>query len=138
MKNLLCLLLACFVIATGCDSAESVKKAGKEVVDGAKEAANFDLKGLTEKFTAITGGFKDLSADNVGGLTSKITELTGSLDGMGIDKLSGVTKTGAMEAIKGFIGKVKEAMGGIKDEGILSKLKPAIEPLMEKLKGFTS
>ena len=141
MKNLLSLLLVVGLFAmAGCEGAkeklEDAKKAGADAAEKAKDMANFDLKGLTDKFSAITGGFKDLSGDNVDGLTSKITDLTGSIDGMGIDKLSGVAKTGAMEAIKGFIETVKKAMEGVTDEGILSKLKPVIGPLMEKLNAF--
>jgi len=96
----------------------------------------FDVAGMKEKFSGVTDGFKDVSADNVDGLTSKISDLGGSIDGMGIGDLSGPAKTAAGGMISAFSGAVETAMSGISDEGILSKLKPAVAGLMEKLQAF--
>jgi hypothetical protein len=129
------------VVMAGCDKAdkavEKAKETGKEIAANAKvDFGDFDMKGLQEKFTSITAGFKDVSADNVDGLTSKISELTGSLDKMGIGNLKGVAKTAVDTAIKKFGESVKTAMEGISDESMLSKLKPVVDSLMEKLKAF--
>ena len=127
-------LLALTITVTGCNNA-------KEAIDKTKELANvdfgdFDMKGLQEKFTGITDGFKDVSADNADGLVGKISGLTGSLDGMGIGKLSGPAKMAVGKAISTFVAAVEKAMEGISDDGILSKLKPVVGPLLEKLKAF--
>ena len=132
------LLLGLMVAFTGCDTA---KKAVNDAKDKAADMANidfgdFDMKGLQEKFTAITDGFKDVTAANVDGLTSKISELGGSIDGMGIDKLTGPAKTAIDSVIAKFGDAIKSAMGGISDEGILAKLKPVVETLMKKLNAF--
>jgi hypothetical protein len=94
------------------------------------------VKGLQEKFTGITDGFKDVSADNVSGLTTKLSDLSGSIDGMGIGNLPGPAKAFVGTMISKFTDTIKSALGGITDEGILSKLKPAVDALMEKLNAF--
>jgi hypothetical protein len=94
------------------------------------------MKGVQEKFTGITDGFKDVTAENVDGLSSKISDLSGSMDGMGIDKLTGPAKTAFGGVVAKFVETIKSAMGGISDEGILSKLKPAVDGLMEKVNAF--
>jgi len=132
------LLLGLAVAFVGCDAA---KKKADEAKEKAADMANidfgdFNMKGLQEKFTGITDGFKDVSADNVDGLTSKISGLSGSIDGMGIGNLKGPAKTAAGGVISKFVDTIKDAMGGITDQGILSKLKPAVDALMEKLKGL--
>ena len=136
------LLLAVMVAFTGCDAA---KDAAQGVADKAKDQVadmanidfgDFDMGGLQEKFTGITDGFKDVTADNVDGLTSKIDDLSGSLDGMGIDKLTGPAKTAAGGVISKFGDAVSTAMGGISNEGILAKLKPVVDSLMEKINAF--
>ena len=136
------LLLALMVAITGCDAA---KEAAQDAADQAKgkvadmaniDFGNFDMKGMQEKFTGITDGFKNVTAENVDGLTSKISELSGSFEGMGIDKLTGPAKTAVSGVISKFAEAIKSAMGGIADEGILSKIKPVVETLMEKIKPF--
>lgn len=136
------MLLALMIAFTGCDAA---KKAAEDAAEAAKDKVgdmagidfgDFDMSGLQEKFTGITDGFKNVGADNVDGLTSKISDLSGSIEGMGIDKLTGPAKTAASGVISTFVEGVKSAMGGISDEGILSKLKPVVEGLMEKVKAF--
>ena len=132
------LLLLMMIAFTGCDAAKETADKAKEAGAGVADMANidfgdFDMKGLQEKFTGITAGFKDVSADNVDGLTSKITDLTGSLDSMGMGNLSGAAKTAVDAAISKFVDGVKSAMDGISDEGVLSKLKPVVDSLMEKL-----
>lgn len=133
------LILGLAVIFTGCDQAQ---QAAQDVAEQAKDKVadidfgDFDMTGLQEKFTGITDGFKNVAADNVEGLTSKITDLTGSLEGLGIDKLPGPAKTAVTAAISKFSDTIKSAMEGISDEGILSKLKPVVEALMEKVKAF--
>ena len=132
------MLLGLMVAFTGCDAA---KEAANDAKDKAAGMANidfgdFDMKGLQGKFTGITDGFKDVTADNVDGLTTKITDLSGSIDGMGIDKLTGPAKTAAGSVVSKFGDAIKSAMEGISDEGILSKLKPVVEALMEKIKTF--
>lgn len=139
------LLMGLIVSFAGCDAAkdtaDKAKDAGAGMVDSAKDMANidfgdFDMKGLQDKFAGITTGFKDVSADNVGGLTSKLSDLSGSLDGMGIGDLTGPAKTAVTGVISKFVDAIKSAMEGISDEGILSKLKPAVDALMEKLNAF--
>ncbi|MGI9519989.1 MAG: hypothetical protein ACR2NP_23240 [Pirellulaceae bacterium] len=128
------LLLGLMVAFAGCDAA-------KEKLDDAKDLTNidfgdFDMAGLQDQFSGITDGFKDVNADNVDGLTSKISGLTGSIDGMGIGNLTGPAKTAAGGVISKFIDAITSAMGGISDEGILSKLKPVVDPLLQKLNAF--
>ena len=139
------LLLGLIVAFIGCDAAketaDQAKDAGAGMVEGAKDLADidfgdFDMKGLQEKFTGITDGFKDVSADNVDGLTSKLSDLGGSIDSMGIGNLTGPAKTAVDTAISKFVDAIKSAMDGISDEGILAKLKPVVESLMEKLSAF--
>ena len=132
------LLLALMVAFTGCDAA---KEAANDAKDKAADMANidfgdFDMKGLQEKFTGITDGFKDVTAGNVDGLTSKISDLSGSMDSMGLDKLTGPAKTAVGGVISKFADAIKSAMDGISDEGILGKLKPVVEALMEKINAF--
>ncbi len=133
------LLLAMMVAFTGCDAA---KKAASDAGDKAADMANvdmgdFDLNGLKDKFTGITDGFKDVTADNVDGLTSKISDLSGSMDGMGIDKLPTAAKGVVGGVISKFGDTIKAAMEGISDEGILGKLKPVVDALMEKISALT-
>lgn len=143
------LLLGLMVAMSGCDAAkkkaEDAKKAADDKVAEAKDKVgdlanidfgDFDIKGMQEKFAGITDGFKDVSADNVDGLTSKISDLTGALDGMGIGNLEGISKTAVAGIITKFVDAIKGAMGGISDEGIMAKLKPVVDPLMEKLNSF--
>ena len=120
---------------------EKGKKAGSDMVESAKDLANidfgdFDMKGLTEQLTGITDGFKDISAENIDGLTSKISDFTGSVGDMGIGDLTGPAKTAVDAAIAKFIDAIKGAMEGISDDSILSKLKPVVDQLMEKLGQF--
>lgn len=129
------LLVALMVAFTGCDAA---KEAANEAKDKAADMANvdlggFDMDGLNEKFTGVTDGFKDVTADNVDGLTSKISDISGSMDGMGIDKLPAPAKTMVSGVISKFGDTITSAMSGISDEGILGKLKPAVDGLMEKI-----
>jgi len=133
------LLLALVVAYTGCNAAQDVaNKAKDQAADMANiDFGDFDMKGVQEKFTGITDGFKGgVTADNVDGLTSKISGLTDSMDGMGIDKLTGPAKTFAGGAMTKFSDAIKAAMGGISDEGILGKLKPVVDALMEKIGSF--
>ena len=144
--NKLLLLLMFLVAFAGCDAAkEAATEAAQDAADKAKDAVadlanidfgDFDIKGLQEKLTGITDGFKNIAADNVDGLTSKISELSSSFDGMGIDKLTGPAKSAVGEVISKFADSIKSAMDGISDEGILAKLKPVIEALMEKVNAF--
>lgn len=133
------MLLALMVVFAGCDAAtDAAKDAANSAKDQVADMANidfgdFDMKGVQEKFTGITDGFKDVTADNVDGLTSKISDLTGSMDGMGMDKLTGPAKTFVGSAVEKFGAAVKTAMEGISDEGILGKLKPVVDALMEKI-----
>lgn len=136
------LLLGLMVAFAGCDAAkdqvDKAKDAGADMADSAKNMANidfgdFDMTGLQDKFTGITDGFKDVTADNVDGLTSRISDLGGSIDSMGIGNLPGPAKTAVTGAISKFVDAIKSAMGGITDEGILGKLKPAVDALMGKL-----
>lgn len=136
------LLLGLMVAFAGCDAAkdqvDKAKDAGADMADSAKNMANidfgdFDMTGLQDKFTGITDGFKDVTADNVDGLTSRISDLGSSIDSMGIGNLPGPAKTAVTGAISKFVDAIKSAMGGITDEGILGKLKPAVDALMGKL-----
>jgi hypothetical protein len=139
------LLLGLMVAFIGCDAAkekmDQAQNAGTDLVEGAKDMANidfgdFDMKGLQEKFTGITDGFKDVTADNVDGLTTKLSDLGGSIDGMGIGSLEGAAKTAVGAVIAKFADAIKSAMDGISNDGILAKLKPVVDSLMEKLNAF--
>ncbi|MFK7768719.1 MAG: hypothetical protein AB8B55_15975 [Mariniblastus sp.] len=136
------MLVALMVAFTGCDAAKDAVTDAKDKAAGMADMANleglgdFDLKGVQEKFAGITDGFKDVTADNVDGLTSKISDLSGSMDSMGLDKLTGPAKTAVGGVISKFGEAVKTAMGGISDEGILGKLKPVVDGLMEKINAF--
>lgn len=148
MKHLIqtsILFLGFMVVFAGCDSAQEavdqVQESGDGLMDGVKDMANidfgdFDMKGMKDKFAGITDGFKDVSADNVDGLTSKISEFSSSIDGMGIGNLTGPAKTAVSGLIAKFVDTIKNSMGGITDEDILSKLKPVVDSLMEKLNAF--
>ena len=132
------LLLGLMVAMAGCDAA---KEAANDAKDKATDMANidfgdFDMKGLQAKLDGITDGFKGVASDNVDGLTSKITDLTGSLEGLGIDNLPGPAKAFAVGALNKFGDAIKTALEGISDEGILGKLKPVVEALMEKIGAF--
>jgi hypothetical protein len=138
-------LMGLMVAFIGCDAAkdtvDQAKDAGAGMVDSAKDMANidfgdFDMKGLQGKLSGITDGFKDVTAENVDGLTSKISDLGGSIDGMGIGDLTGPAKTFVHTAISKFVDVIKGAMDGISDDGILAKLKPVVDSLMEKLNQF--
>lgn len=123
------------------EMGDKVAEGAKDMVESAKDMANidfgdFDMSGLKDKFTSITDGFKDVSADSTEGLVSKIKDLTGSLDGLGIGNLTGAAKTAVGTAISAFVETVTKALEGISDEGILSKLKPVVESLVEKLNAF--
>ena len=120
---------------------DQVKDAGAGMVEDVKDMTNidfgdFDMKGLQEKLTDITDGFKDVSADNADALTSKLSELGSSIGSMGIGDLTGAAKTAVDGVIAQFVDAVKSAMDSISDEGIVSKLKPAVDALMEKLKAL--
>lgn len=136
------LLLGLMIAFTGCDAAKETAKqakdAGSGMVEDAKDMANidfgdFDMKGMQEKLAGITTGFKDVSADNVGGLTSKLSDFGGSIESLGIGNLTGPAKAAVTGVIAKFVETIKSAMSGITDEGILSKLKPAVDQLMEKI-----
>ena len=145
LNSISLLLLGLMVAFAGCDAAkdqvDKAKDAGADMVDSAKDMANidfgdFDMTGLQEKFTGITDGFKDLSVDNVDALTSRISDLGGSIGSMGIGNLPGPAKTAVTGAISKFVDAINSAMGGITDEGILGKLQPAVDSLLEKLNAF--
>lgn len=141
MKNLTLtsLFLAALMVAfVGCDAAQ---EAANEAKDKAADMAgmdfgDFDLEGAKEKFAAITDGFKNVTSDNVDGLSAKISELSSSMDSMGLDSLTGPAKTAVSGVISKFADGIKSAMEGISDEGILGKLKPVVEGLMEKINAF--
>lgn len=139
------LLMALMVVFTGCDAAKQAADAAKDKAgDMAGDMAGladmdlggFDMAGMKEKFTGITDGFKDVSAENVDGLTSKISGLSDSMDTMGLDKLPEAAKGPIGGMISKFGETVTSAMGGISDEGILGKLKPVVDGLMEKINAF--
>ena len=141
MKNLslLCLFAVTLMFSfAGCG-------AGTETVGGAIEnltdLSKFEFGGikgdeLQDKFAGVVGGLKDVNADNVDDVTEKITELDTTLEGVDTESLPAPAKTALGGFVKTFSEKLEKAMGGISDEGILGKLKPAVEPLMAKLKGM--
>lgn len=131
------LFLAALMLAfVGCDAAQEAANDAKDKAVDMAGMGDFDLEGAKEKFTAITDGFKNVTADNVDGLSSKISELSSSMDSMGLDSLTGPAKTAVSGVISKFAEGIKTAMEGISDEGILGKLKPVIEGLMEKINAF--
>ena len=138
-------LIGLMVAFNGCDAAkdtvDQAKNAGTDMVESAKDMANidfgdFDMKGMQEKLSGITDGFKDVTAENVDGLTSKISDFGGSIGDMGIGDLTGPAKSAVDTVISKFIDAIKSAMDGITDDGILAKLKPVVDSLMEKLNQF--
>lgn len=140
------LMLGLMVAMTGCDAAKDAASQAGDAVGAAAGGAmdlsgvdfgGFDMAGLQEKFTGVTDGFKDVSAENVDGLTEKISGLGESVDAMGAAELGAPAKTAAGTVIAAFKTAVTKAMDGISDEGILGKLKPAVDGLMEKLDAFT-
>ena len=136
------LLLGLMVVFTGCDAAREVANKAKDSAGEMADMANmdfgsFDMAGLKEKITGVTSGFSDVTAENVDGLTSKISDLGGSVEEMGQAELGGPAKTMAAGVITKLKEAVTSAMEGISDEGILGKLKPAVDGLMEKLDAFT-
>ena len=132
------LLLGLMVVFAGCDAAtEMANKAKDSAADMAGiDFGSFDMAGLQEKFTGVTDGLKDVSAENVDGLTSKMSELGDSVEGMGVADLPAPAKAAAGGVVATFKTAVTTAMESISDEGVLGKLKPAVEGLMEKLSAF--
>lgn len=135
-------LATLMVVLTGCDAAKEAADMAKDKAAGMADDmaglanidfGDFDIKGVQEKFAGITDGFKDVTAENVDGLTSKITDLSGAMDSMGIDSLPAPAKTALGGLASKFGEAVTTAMGSISDEGILGKLKPVVEGLMEKI-----
>ncbi len=139
LTQLTLVLLGLIVALAGCEAAknaasEAANNAASQVGDMANiDFGDFDAAGLKEKFAGITDGFKDVTAENVDGLTSKISDLSGSIEGMGIADLPAPAKTAVSGMITPVINTIKTAMEGISDEGIVGKLKPVVEPLLEKL-----
>ena len=143
------LMLGLMLVFTGCDAAKDAAsgmadKAGGMAGDMAEKGMDmagidfggFDIGGLKEKFTGVTDGFSDVNAENVDGLTEKISGLGDSVDEMGEAELGAPAKTAVGGLISAFKGTVTKAMEGISDEGVLGKLKPAVDGLMEKLDAF--
>lgn len=97
---------------------------------------SFDMKGLQEKFTGITDGFKDVTVDNASGLATKISDLTGSIGDMGLDNLTGPAKEAASGAVGKFVDSITSALKGITDDGILGILKPVVDALISRLDPF--
>lgn len=139
------LLLGLMLVFTGCDAAKDAAsgmadKAGDMAEKGMDMAGidfgDFDMAGLKEKFTGVTEGFSDVNAENVDGLTDKISGLGESVDAMGEAELGAPAKTFVGGLISKFKETVTSSMEGISDEGVLGKLKPAVDGLMEKLDAF--
>jgi len=130
------LFLALCVAMTGCDAAKDAAQKGMDSAADMADLGDFDLSGVKDKFAGITDGFKDVNAENVDGLSTKIEDLSGSIDGMGIGELEGSAKTAVGGMVSKFADAIKTSMEGISDEGVLGKLKPAVDGLLEKLNGF--
>ena len=139
------LMLGMMIAFTGCDATkenlDKATEAGTELAKNAQDLTkivfgDFDMTGLQETFSGITEGFKSLSADNVDALTSQLSGLGASMDTMGLADLSGPAKTAVMEAIGKFADAIKSAMDGVSDESLLSKLKPVVDPILEKIKAL--
>lgn len=131
----LLLLIVMPVALIGCNGAQ-------DAIDGAKDMANidfgdFDMDGLKDKMASVTSGLKDVTADNVDGVTEKISGLSSTLGSMDFSKLSGPAKTAVNTALNKFVDTIKSAMDNISDDSVLAKLKPVVEPLMEKIKSMT-
>ena len=128
------LLLALMVVFAGCDQA-------KDMASKAGDMANIDIGGMKltdmkEKLSGITEGFKDVNEENVDGLTSKITDLSGEIDEEKAKDVPAEAKTMVSGVITKFKETVTAKMEGISDEGLMGKLKPAVDGLMEKLNAF--
>lgn len=143
LTQLTLVLLTMVVAFAGCEAAkDAASNAASEGMDKMAEMANIEgldqdmVKGMQEKFTGITDGFKDVTAENVDGLTSKISELGGSIDEMGVDKLPAPAKTFVSGLMTKFADTLQGLVDGVADEGIVGKLKPVVTPLLEKLKSF--
>ena len=142
------LVLGLAISFIGCDQAkdavDAAKDASADAVDAAKDMGDkalegvdfgdFDMAGLKDKFSGITEGFDGLTADNAGGLVDKITGLTGSIGDMGFGSLGDTAKAAVGKLIGPFIESINGLVGKISDEGIMGKVKPAVEALVTKLK----
>lgn len=96
----------------------------------------FDLAGLSSSFSDITDGFEGLNMENAAAFGEKIRGLTEKLDSFGLDKVPELAKKQVGSAVSGFTSNLEEALGNIKDEGILGIIRPLIEALLQKLKSF--
>ena len=132
------MLVALMVVFAGCDAAKDMASKAK---DGMGDMANmdfgdFDMASMKEKLTGITSGLQDVNAENVDGLTSQIEDVSGSLDDVDTEALPAPAKTFVSGMLTKFKDSVQTAMDGISDDSLLSKLKPAVDGLMEKINGF--
>ena len=129
LTQLTLVLLVMVVAFAGCEAAQ----------EAATNATGFDMAGMQKKFTEIKDGFADVTEENADGLATKIEGFEDSVEEIKVDKLPEAAKTqasGMMTKVADFL---KGQMEKLSDKpGIMEKLKPAIEPLMEKLKAFGS
>ncbi len=139
LTQLTLVLLTMIVAFAGCDAAKQAASQGMDKMGDMVNIEGLDqemVKGIQEKFTGITDGFKDVTAENVDGLASQITELDGTIDGLGVDQLPAPAKTFVSGIMSKFADTLQGLVDGVADEGVVGKLKPAVMPLLEKLKSF--
>lgn len=102
------------------------------------DLGGFDMDGLKGQMGGITDGFKNVTdAAGAKDLAGKLTDFTGNLDNMGIGNLPEAGKGFVGKIFGGFTGAIEKAMGGFAgNDSIMGILKPVVDALMDKVKGF--
>ena len=139
------LLMAMMVAFAGCDAA---KEAGSNMANKAGEMAgkagdmanmdfgDFNMESMKEKLTEVTTGLSNVTEENADEVAAKVNELNEDVGEVDTASLPAPAKTMVSGMMTKFADKIQTAMDGIDDANILSKLKPAVEPLLEKLKSM--
>ncbi len=113
-------------------------KSATDDVDKAKAVIVDPTKGITSFLTDASKAFTDIK-DEAGAKTAADTlqGLVGKIDGLGLDKLSGVSKTTIGVAIKKIIADAQVwAEKAYAIPGAKAVLEPAVNAIVDKLKGF--
>ena len=102
------------------------------------DLGGFDMNGLTGQMSGITDGFKNVTdAAGAQNLAGKLTDFTGNLDNMGIGNLPEASKGFMGKMFGGFTGTIENAMSGFQgNDSVMGILKPAVDTLTDKIKGF--
>ena len=138
------LLMAMMVALTGCDAAKDAASGMADKAGGLGDMADmanmdfgsFDMAGMKEKIAGVTEGFSNVNEENADELAEKVTELDGAVGAVDTESLPAPAKTAISGVMTKLADTIQTSMDGISDEGIMGKLKPVVEPLLEKLKTF--